>query len=215
MPMVFHSFCSLMSLSEVAFQSVESMRALACSTISLFFLVFSAKFSFRVLKNSALRPKKSSQAARKRSNILTFIFCGAKPMVFHSVWMSIICLVWFSQSVAFLFSSLAMASTFSQSSVLRVRFSSSLARSSSKCCWWRLLMTVEAALKRAQICSRSSLATGPISRYCWCSSCNWWKALTASGSSASFSAASQSSVFCSRFFLKSYSRSSRLRLSRS
>lgn len=55
----------------------------------------------------------------------------------------------------------------SQRALFLARFSSSLARRSSKCCWCFLLITVLAALKRSQICSLNSLATGPISRYCW------------------------------------------------
>ncbi len=164
-PMVFHSFCSAMSLSLVDFHSVLSCSALACSMSARFLSAFSANFAFMSLKNSAFLPKKSSQAARKRSKIFTFIFCGAKPMVFHSACRSMICLVWRSQSPAPLFSSLAIASTFSHNSVLRARFSSSLERRLSKCCWCFLLMTVEAALKRVQISSRRSLATGPVSRY--------------------------------------------------
>ena len=42
--------------------------------------------SFKLLKNSPFFLKKSSQARRKRSNIFTFIFWGAKPIVFDAVW---------------------------------------------------------------------------------------------------------------------------------
>ena len=83
-PMVFHSFCSAMILSLVDFQSVESASAFAFSTSTRFFSAFSAKRFLISLKYSAFRPKKSSQAVRKRSKIFTFIFCGAKPIVFHS-----------------------------------------------------------------------------------------------------------------------------------
>ena len=204
-----------MSLSVVDFHSVESCSACACSTSACLRAALSAKRSFISLKYWVLRPKKSSQAARKRSKIFTFIFCGAKPMVFHSAWTSMISFVCFSQSAAPLFSSLAIASTFSHSSVFLCRFSSSFERRSSKCCWWRLLTTVDAALNRAHTSSRKSFATGPVSRYCWCSSWSWWKALITSSSSASLSAASQRCVFISRFFLKSYSRASLLSFSRS
>ena len=167
------------------------------------------------LKNSALREKNMSQAVLNRSKILTFIFCGANPMVFHSACISMISFVRFSQSAAPLFSAATSDSTFSQSAVFLARFSSSLARISSKCCWWRLLITEEAALKRAQICSRNSFETGPISLYSWCSSCNWWKALIVSFSSAKRSAFSQSFSLSSRFFLKSYSLASLLSFSKS
>ena len=73
-----------MSLSLVDFHSVESCRALAFSMRARFFSAFSLKVSFRSLKNPAFWAKNVSQAARKRSKIFTFIFCGAKPMVFHS-----------------------------------------------------------------------------------------------------------------------------------
>ncbi len=214
-PMVFHSFCRAMSLSDVDFHSVLSCNAFAFSTSARFLSAFSLNVSLSVLKYSALRPKKSSHVARKRSKILTFIFCGAKPIVFHSACMAIISFVWRSQSPEPLFSSAAMALAFSHKAVLRARFSSSFERRFSKCCWWRLLITVDAALKRIHISSRSSLATGPISLYSACSFCNWWKALIRSSSSASFSAASQMRIFCSRFFLKSYSRASLLSLRRS
>ena len=165
MPMVFHSFCRAISLSAVDFQSVLSDSWRAFSTSSFFLSAFWAYFSFIALKKSALREKNTSHAVLKRSNIFTFIFCGANPMVFHSACMSIISFVRFSQSAAPLFSAATMVSTFSQRAVFLARFSSSLARISSKCCWWRLFITVEAALKRAHICSRSSLETGPISLY--------------------------------------------------
>ena len=214
-PIVFHSFCRAMSLSDVFFQSVESFNACAFSTSSCLRFAFSAYFSFSSLKYSPFFVKNSSHAARKRSKILVFIFWGVKPMVFHSCCKAMISFDWLSQSPVFLRSCLTMSSTFSQSAVFLTRFSSSSARISSKCCWCRLLITVLAALKRCHICSRSSFSTGPVSRYSWCKSCSWWKALMTSCSSASFSAASQSCVFFSRFFLKSYSRASRLRFSKS
>src|SRR5574344_1022836 len=84
-PIVFHSFCNAISSSLVFFHSVLSLRASAFSQRALFFSAFSANFSFSSLRYLAFLPKKSSHAARKRSKILTFIFCGAKPIVFHSV----------------------------------------------------------------------------------------------------------------------------------
>jgi len=123
--MVFHSFCRAMSLSDVDFNSVLSCNAFAFSTSARFLSAFSLNVSLSVLKYSALRPKKSSHVARKRSKILTFIFCGAKPIVFHSACMAIISFVWRSQSPEPLFSSAAMALAFSHKAVLRARFSSS------------------------------------------------------------------------------------------
>ena len=213
--MFFHSLCIWISLSPVFFHSVLSANCLAFSTSFCFFSRFSAYWLLIFLKNSAFLLKNSSLAIRKRSKIFTFIFWGAKPIFFHSPWISMIALVASSQSEACFFSFRLIASIFSQRAVLLARFSSSLARRSSKCCWCFLLITVLAFLKRVQISSRSSFATGPISRYSWCRSCNWWKAEITSGSSASFSAASQSLVFASRFFLKSYSRASLLSFRRS
>ena len=73
-PMVFHSFCNLVSASAVAFQSVLSFRASAFSQSAFFFSRFSFIPSLSALKNSPFFLKKSSQAWRKRSNIFTFIF---------------------------------------------------------------------------------------------------------------------------------------------
>ena len=73
-PMVFHSFCNLVSASAVAFQSVLSFRASAFSQSAFFYSRFSFIPSLSALKNSPFFLKKSSQAWRKRSNIFTFIF---------------------------------------------------------------------------------------------------------------------------------------------
>ena len=73
-PIVFHSFCNLLRISAVAFQSVLSFSASAFSHNVFFFSRLPAILSLMDLKNSALRLKNSSQAARKRSNIFTFIF---------------------------------------------------------------------------------------------------------------------------------------------
>jgi len=96
-PTVFHSFWSLVSSSAVAFQSVLSFRASAFSHKARFFSRFPFMPSFRDLKNSPFFWKNSSQALRKRSNIFTFIFCGAKPMVFHLFCKAMISWVLFSQ----------------------------------------------------------------------------------------------------------------------
>ena len=65
-----------MSLSLVAFQSVLSASACAFSTSAFFFSMFSENVTLSALKYSGLRPKKSSQAAREREKIYTFIFGG-------------------------------------------------------------------------------------------------------------------------------------------
>ena len=73
-PMVFHSFCNLVSASAVAFQSVLSFRASAFfAKCFLLFQIFVHSFFERFEEFSFLL-KKSSQAWRKRSNIFTFIF---------------------------------------------------------------------------------------------------------------------------------------------
>ena len=56
-PMVFHSFCMLMSLSLVDFQSVESCKALAFSARARFRSAFSLKFSFQSLEVFCLTSK--------------------------------------------------------------------------------------------------------------------------------------------------------------
>ena len=83
-PTVFHSFCSSIILSAVAFHSVESCRACAAFTNSSFLAIFSWKPSLSFTKNSFLAVKNWSHAARKRSKIFTFIAFGAKPIFFHS-----------------------------------------------------------------------------------------------------------------------------------
>ena len=207
-PIVFHSFWSLVSVSAVAFQSVLSFKLSAFSQRAFFFSRFSFIPSFKVLKNSPFFLKKSSQAWRKRSNIFTFIFCGAKPIVFHLVCRAITSWVLFSHAENVFSSSYSIDSTISQITVFWSRLCCSASFNASKCCWWRRLTTVDAALKRFQTSSRNSLATGPASRNSWCNFCSWWKADMTSSSSANFSAASQRRFFISRFFLKSYSRNS-------
>ena len=171
--------------------------------------------SFKLLKNSPFFLKKSSQARRKRSNIFTFIFWGAKPIVFHLFCRAMTSCVLFSQAENVFSSSNSIASTISQITVFWSRLCCSASFSVSKCSWWRRFTAVEAALKRFQISSRNSFATGPVSRNSWCNFWSWWKAETTSSSSASFSAASQRCVFISRFFLKSYSRNSLFNFNRS
>lgn len=73
-PIVFHSFWSLVRISAVSFQLVLSFKASAFSQRTFFFSRLAAMVSFTDLKKAAFRRKNSSQAARKRSNILTFIF---------------------------------------------------------------------------------------------------------------------------------------------
>ena len=207
-PIVFHSFWSLVRASAVAFQSVLSFKASAFSHSAFFFSRFSFIPSFKLLKNSPFFLKKSSHAWRKRSNIFTFIFWGAKPIVFHLFCNAITSWVLFSQAENVFSSLYSIASTISQITVFWSRLCCSVSFSASKCCWWRRLTAVEAALKRFHISSRNSLATGPVSRNSWCNFWSWWKAETTSSSSANFSAASQRWVLISKFFLKSYSRNS-------
>ena len=92
-PTSFHSFCSFDSLSAVAFQSSLSFNASACSQSSFLRSRFFARTFFASLKNSLFCLKNSSQAARKRSKILRFIFCGAKPISFHFACRSRTCWV--------------------------------------------------------------------------------------------------------------------------
>ena len=136
-------------------------------------------------------------------------------MVRHSCWMACTrsvasshCLLVFSFFSSIAFSSFTSACFFS-------RFSFSFAWSSSKYAWCFLLITVDACLKRFHSSSLSSRATGPISAHSSCNCCNARLASTMFGCSCSFSAASQSTVFSSRFFLKSKSRNSILIFTRS
>ena len=204
-PIVFHSFWSLVKISAVSFHSVLSFRDSAFSHNAFFFSRLAFIPSFSNLKNSPFFLKNSSQALRKRSKIFTFIFCGAKPIVFHLFCRAITSCVLVSHAANVFNWSNSIASTISQITVFWSKLCCSLSFRASKCCWWRRLTAVEAALKRFHISSRNSLATGPVSRNSWCSFCNWWKAETTSCSSANFSAASQRCVLISRFFLKSYS----------
>src|SRR5574344_202867 len=82
-PTLFHSFWRLVSNAAVSFQSVLSLRASAFSHNSFFFSRLFDMFSFKPLQNAPFLEKNSSQAGLKRSKILTFIFCGAYPIVFH------------------------------------------------------------------------------------------------------------------------------------
>ena len=127
-PMVFHSFCSLVNFSAVTFQSVLSFKASACSHNAFFRSRLLLSSSFNILKCSAFRLKKSSHALRNRSNIFTFIFCGANPMVFHLACSAMISFVLFSQSRNVFNLSYSVASTISQITVFwsRLRCSSSL-----------------------------------------------------------------------------------------
>ena len=164
-PISRHCFWRSAIFSAVSFQSVLSFRASACSHRAVFFSRFAVISVLACLKNSPLRLKNASHAARKRSKIFWFCLAGAKPMSFHFFCRASTSWVLSFQLWKVVSLSYSIPSRSSQITVFWSRFSFSFSLSCSKCCWCRLFITVDAALNLFHISSLDSLDTGPVSRY--------------------------------------------------